>query len=138
MIIAERDAPIPGMNTLRIAIDDGEDPLSPDTEESLHAIASVLAPGRPSRVRTLPDGEILVLVDALTESEMSAFTTRIIGLSATTNRSFTLIVELDERVRQHKPVLHPYLGLCSEFVIHVRPDTGEAIHGFLRYLLGSP
>jgi hypothetical protein len=81
---------------------------------------------------------VTVEVHIISEAQSERFVNRLIALSASTGRAFTIIVTLDEPAQRKQIEKYPDHILGDGHIVHVRPDEGSTLHGFFRYLFAAP
>ena len=81
--------------------------------------------------------EVVVRLESVSGAQAERFISRIVELSRTSGRSFTINTNLNEKEhRAHLKRDTNYVPVDGS-VIHVRPTEGPVLHAYFQYLFGA-
>lgn len=103
-------------------------------------VSELVSADRSHIVKPIEGGllELRVAIEEISEPQAERFVDRMIALSRSSGRAFTISVTLDEAAHLKQIEKYPSHILGDEHVVHVRPSEGTVLHGYFRYLFGAP
>ena len=81
--------------------------------------------------------EVVVRVESVSRAQAERFISRIVELSRTSGRSFSINTSLNDK--EHHEILQRDINYVpvDGSVIHVRPTEGPVLHAYFQYLFGA-